>query len=83
MPDRAVLESAIRAPVQDFNLRGDEGAGEPSAPHPRRTLREAGLLLHRRSEDAMVATGFHPARHSVVVCGRPVQVEPSATLSID
>ena len=83
MPDRAVLESALRAPVQDFNLPGGEGGGELSAPHPRRTMREAGLLMHRRSEDAVLASGFHPARHTVVVCGRPVQVERSATLSID
>ena len=75
MPDRAVLESALHAPVQDFNLPAGKGGGALSAPHPRRTMREAGLLMHRKSEDTVLATGFHPARHTVMVCGRPVQVE--------
>ena len=83
LPDHAVLESALHARVQDFNMPGGEGCGELSATPPRRTMREAGLLMHRRAEDAVLASGFHPARHTVVVCGRPVQVELSATLSID
>ena len=82
LPDRAVVESAVYARAQDFNVPGGEGGGEPSAPHPVRTLREAGLLMHRRAEDSVVATGFHPARHTVVVCGRPVQVELSAILLV-
>ena len=74
-PARAVLESALHAPVQEFNLPAGKGGGALSAPQPRRTMREAGLLMHRKSGGAVLATGFHPARHTVMVCGRPVQVE--------
>ena len=40
---------------------------------PVRTRRTAELLMHRRS-DMVLATAFNPARHSIMVIGRPVQV---------
>ncbi len=37
------------------------------------THREASLRMHRRGE-AVVLSGFNPARHVSMICGRPVVV---------
>ena len=38
--------------------------------------RLGGMMLHRHSGEGLMATGFEPERHSVVVLGRPVQASP-------
>ena len=38
-----------------------------------RTHRHASLLMHRRGS-AVLASGFNPARHVSMICGRPVMV---------
>ena len=38
--------------------------------------RMGGMMLHRHSGEGLMATGFEPERHSVVVLGRPVQASP-------
>ena len=50
---------------------------EPIAAHEeevRRTGEQAARYAHRTSADAQLAAGFSPHRHSVTICGRPVQV---------
>ena len=50
---------------------------EPIAAHEeeaRRTGEQTARYAHRTSAEAQVAAGFSPHRHSVTICGRPVQV---------
>ena len=34
----------------------------------------AARLLHRRSQEGLLKTGFEPQRHTCIVAGRPIQV---------
>ena len=52
-------------------------SGEPIAPgeaEERRAGEQAARYHFRTSQEGQMAAGFDPHRHSVVVCGRPVQV---------
>ena len=54
-------------------------AGEPVAPGAKeetefRTTEEVMAMVHRAGEEGVVASGFSPDRHTVYICGRPVQV---------
>ena len=54
-------------------------AGEPVAPATDegtefRTTEEVMAMVHRGGEEGLVASGFSPGRHTVYICGRPVQV---------
>ena len=46
-------------------------AGDPQVPLSQ--VRLGNVNLHRHSGEGLVATGFEPQRHSVMVLGRPVQ----------
>ena len=51
--------------------------GEPIAPgevEVRRTGEQAARYHYRTSQKGQIAAGFEPQRHSVTICGRPVQV---------
>ena len=51
--------------------------GEPIAPgeqETRRTAEQTTQYAFRTSQEGQMAAGFSPHRHSVTVCGRPVQV---------
>ena len=79
LPERRVLESPAHAYVEHLNSPESDSVGDPSAPQPARRLREAGLLMHRRAEDSELASGLHPNRRTVAVCGRRVNFELVAT----
>ena len=54
-------------------------AGEPVAPATEegaefRTIEEVMAMVHRGGEEGLVASGYSPDRHTVYICGRPVQV---------
>ena len=54
-------------------------AGEPVAPGANeetefRTSEEVMAMVHRGGEEGLLASGFSPDRHTVYICGRPVQV---------
>ena len=54
-------------------------AGEPVAPAAEegaefRTTEEVMAMVHRGGEEGLVASGYSPDRHTVYICGRPVQV---------
>ena len=54
-------------------------AGEPVAPGAEegseiRTTEEVMAMVHRGGEEGLVASGYSPDRHTVYICGRPVQV---------
>ena len=52
-------------------------AGEPVAPAERKefkTSEEVMAMVHRCGEEGIVASGYSPDRHTVYICGRPVQV---------
>ena len=53
-------------------------AGEPVAPARERqefrTSEEVMAMVHRGGEEGLRPTGFSPDRHTVYICGRPVQV---------
>ena len=55
-------------------------AGEPVAPAQERqefrTSEEVMAMVHRGGEEGLRPTGFSPDRHTVYICGRPVQVFP-------
>ena len=39
-----------------------------------RTSEEVMAMVHRGGEEGLVASGYSPDRHTVYICGRPVQV---------
>ena len=39
------------------------------------------MLVHRATGEGLMATGFEPERHSVMVLGRPVQARPPSAAS--
>lgn len=53
-------------------------AGEPVAPAKEkaewRTTEEVMAMVHRGGDEGLRASGWSPDRHTVYVCGRPVQV---------
>ena len=54
-------------------------AGEPVAPGANegtefRTSEEVMAMVHRGGEEGLLASGYSPDRHTVYICGRPVQV---------
>ena len=53
-------------------------AGEPVAPATERsevrTTEEVMAMVHRGGQEGLVASGYSPDRHTVYICGRPVQV---------
>ena len=52
-------------------------SGEPIAPgevEVRRSGEQASRYHYRTSQEGQMAAGFEPHRHSVMICGRPVQV---------
>ena len=53
-------------------------AGEPVAPAERepeyRTSEEVMAMVHRGGAEGLQPSGFSPDRHTVYICGRPVQV---------
>ena len=54
-------------------------AGEPVAPGAEegseiRTTEEVMAMVHRGGEEGIVSSGYSPDRHTVYICGRPVQV---------
>ena len=55
-------------------------AGELVAPARERqefrTSEEVMAMVHRGGEEGLRPTGFSPDRHTVYICGRPVQVFP-------
>jgi len=68
-PTLEQFEDALTSPVGEFPR------GEPVAPEAAhvRSPDAAAQLIHRRSGQALLKSGFEPQRHSVVVLGRPVQ----------
>lgn len=47
---------------------------------PMRGADAACRLLHRRTDEGLLKTGFEPQRHSVIVAGRPTQVPTRRTM---
>ena len=60
--------------------------GEPIAPSEipvQRTPEQAQEYLYRTSAEGRMAGGFMPHRHTVVICGRPVQVISEPILVVE
>ena len=52
-------------------------SGEPVAPDEQpeyRTTEEVMAMVHRGGQEGLRPSGFSPDRHTVYICGRPVQV---------
>ena len=52
-------------------------SGEPIAPDEQpefRTTEEVMAMVHRGGQEGLHPSGFSPDRHTVYICGRPVQV---------
>jgi len=60
---------------------GAAASSQQPAQKQYRTHREASLLHGRLGSLGNIATSFQPARHSVMITGRPVQV-PASKLSV-
>ena len=73
-PEQAHVETAVLEVAQPTVAGGSisSGAGEV----PISQARMGALMMHRHSGEGLMATGFEPERHSVVVLGRPVQASP-------
>jgi hypothetical protein len=52
---------------------GGSSSSAPSRMVPMTAVRTAALQRYRHGEEGLMATGFEPTRHTMMVCGRPVQ----------
>ena len=81
LPSAEVVAAAVRhvapAMVEGGGTSSSAGAAEATYAE----ARMGSLLLHRHSGEGLLATGFEPERHSVMVLGRPVQASPPAATS--
>jgi hypothetical protein len=73
IPTEDQFQDAIEADVEGTGTLSLQPA-DPDGIDPRQTISEARLLLHRRAKDVVFSTGFNPARHTIMIEGRPVQV---------
>ena len=71
--------AAVAPPVVGAGSSSSAGAAEV----PLSQARLGGVMLHRQSGEGLTATGFEPARHSVVILGRPVQASSPGVASDD
>ena len=70
--DVAARVRQVAPPVVGGGTSSSAGAAEV----PYSQARLGSLTLHRHSGEGLLATGFEPERHSVMVLGRPVQASP-------
>ena len=71
LPSQSDFQMLATRPIEKLAL------GEPIAPgeeETRRTAEQTAQYAFRTSQEGQMAAGFSPHRHSVTVCGRPVQV---------
>ena len=54
----------------------------PAQDDVRRTPSQVAQYLHRHSLEGQLPVGFEPQRHTVVICGRPVQVSAGKCFKI-
>jgi hypothetical protein len=66
------------APVEPFATGGDASSSSAGTRVRMTTARSVHLTQHRQSGEGLLVTGFELQRHSVVVCGRPVQFARTA-----
>jgi hypothetical protein len=52
---------------------GGSSSSAPSRMLPMTAVRTAALQRYRHGEEGLMATGFEPTRHTMMICGRPVQ----------
>jgi hypothetical protein len=52
---------------------GCSSSSAPSRMVPMTAVRTAALQRYRHGEEGLMATGFEPTRHTMMICGRPVQ----------
>ena len=57
-----------------FEKLATGAAAAPGEQESRRTAEEAAQCAYRTWQEDQMAAGYEPHRHSVTVCGRPVQV---------
>jgi hypothetical protein len=78
LPPDAVVGMMYTAHPSEFNELASQPSLHPMSARPAtadpvvRSHRQAGLQMHRAAN--LFATDFNPARHAVMVAGRPVQV---------
>ena len=75
--DVAARVRQVAPPVVGGGSSSSAGAAEV----PYSQARLGSLMLHRHSGEGLLATGFEPERHSVMVLGRPVQASPPSAAS--
>ena len=73
-PEQAHVETAVLEVAQPTVAGGSSSSGAAEVPISQ--ARMGALMMHRHSGEGLMATGFEPERHSVVVLGRPVQASP-------
>ena len=74
LPKQADVEAAVLEVGPPPVGGGSSSSGAAQVPVSQ--ARMGGMMLHRHSGEGLMATGFEPERHSVVVLGRPVQASP-------
>ena len=75
--DVAARVRQVAPPVVGGGSSSSAGAAEVTYSQ----ARLGSLMLHRHSGEGLLATGFEPERHSVMVLGRPVQASPPSAAS--
>ena len=73
LPSDDALVAAYTAPPAQLHSELSSQPSQAGALQAGRTHREASLLMHRRGESVQPSS-FNPARHTVMILGRPVQV---------
>ena len=79
-PSADTLRAIYAAETDDLMRSSQPGSSssQPMAGSPKRSHREAALSWSRLGGGGNLAVAFNPARHSIVVAGRPVQARPFA-----
>ena len=75
--DAAAAVAQVAPPVTGVGSSSDVLQAEV----PLSQARLGAVALHRHSGEGLMATGFDPERHSVMVLGRPVQASPPSAAS--
>ena len=70
-PSQWGFEKLATRPIEKLAMGAASEAGEQQA---QRSVEQTAQYAFRTSKESQMAAGFDPHRHSVTVCGRPVQV---------
>ena len=75
-------EAFVELATRPLGQLAQAARASPGEDDERRTPAQVAQYLHRFSKEGQLPAGFEPQRHSVVICGRPVQVPAGICFNI-